>query len=223
MRAFARQNGLALFFFAIFLLSVLGQWIAGYRSFNAEQAAHDGPQVSIWRYFVSSDFGGNLMENWQSEFMQFTLFTMATIWLFQRGSAESKKEDELGWMTDAQMKIGGHAEERAPKWAKLRGWRSRLYENSLLIAMAALFLLTWLTQSVTNWTHFNDEQTTHAEPVVSWLEYLREPDFWNRTFQNWQSEFLAVGTMAIFTVYLRQRGSPESKRVGEPHDETGSI
>jgi hypothetical protein len=162
------------------------------------------------------------MENWESEFLQFTLFTLATIWLFQRGSPESKKEEDLGWQSDQQMKVGGYADENGPAWAKLRGWRSRIYENSLLIAMAALFFLTWLAQSLNNWTEYNDHQTMHGESVVGYAEYLRQADFWERTFQNWQSEFLAVGTLAIFAVYLRQRGSPESKRVGAPHDETGS-
>jgi hypothetical protein len=223
MRRFGKANGLSLFFLGIFLLAVLGQAVSGHRQFNQEQAAHDGSEVSLSRYVVSSDFGGSLMENWESEFLQFTLFTLATIWLFQRGSPESKKEEDLGWMTDAQMKVGGHADERGPAWAKLRGWRSRIYENSLLIAMAGLFLLTWFVQSLTNWTEFNDEQTLHGQPVVRYVEYLREANFWERTFQNWQSEFLAVGTLAIFTVYLRQRGSPESKRVGAPHDEADTA
>lgn len=222
-RRFGKENGLALFFLAIFLLSVLGQAVSGHREFNQEQQAHDQPEMTLSRYLVSANFGGSMMENWQSEFLQFTLFTLATIWLMQRGSPESKKEEELGWQSDQAMKVGGYADENAPSWAKLRGWRSRIYENSLLIAMTSLFFLMWLAQSVNNWTEFNDHQTMHGEPVVRYVGYLREADFWERTFQNWQSEFLAVGTLAIFAVYLRQRGSPESKRVGDPHDETASA
>jgi hypothetical protein len=223
MRRFARDNGLSLFFLTIFVLTLLGQGIVGHREFNDEQRMHGQEEVSLSRYMVSSDYGGSVMENWESEFLQFALFTLATIWLFQRGSPESKKEEDLGWQSDQQMKVGGYADENGPSWAKLRGWRSRIYENSLLIAFAALFFLTWFAQSLNNWTEFNNHQTMHGENVVRYVEYLREPEFWERTFQNWQSEFLAVGTLAVFAIYLRQRGSPESKRVGAPHDETGSA
>jgi hypothetical protein len=102
------------------------------------------------------------------------------------------------------------------------GLRTRLYENSLLLVMAALFLGSWLAQSLTSWRFYNDEQREHGEATVSWASFLITSDFWEQTLQNWQSEFLAVGTMVIFTVYLRQRGSPESKPVGAPHSETGS-
>ena len=88
--------------------------------------------------------------------------------------------------------------------------------------MSAIFLATWTAQSLSNWTQFNEEQAAHDEPTVSWGAFVLRADFWERTLQNWQSEFLAVGTMAVFTIYLRQRGSPESKPVGAPHDETGS-
>jgi hypothetical protein len=97
-----------------------------------------------------------------------------------------------------------------------------VYENSLVLAMTAIFFATWAAQSLNNWRAFNAEQLEHDDASVSWGRYLLDPDFWERTLQNWQSEFLAVGTMAVFTIYLRQRGSPESKPVGAPHDETGS-
>jgi hypothetical protein len=104
----------------------------------------------------------------------------------------------------------------------MKDWRYKLYSNSLLIVMTAIFFGSWFTQSVTNWTTFNEEQLDHHEQTVSWLSYIGSAGFWEKTLQNWQSEFLAVGTMAVFTIYLRQRGSPESKPVGAPHDETGS-
>jgi hypothetical protein len=107
-------------------------------------------------------------------------------------------------------------------WAKADDFRTRIYENSLLIVMTLIFFATWFGQSLNNWRVFNAEQATHDAPHVSWGRYLLGPDFWEKTLQNWQSEFLAVGTLVVFTVYLRQRGSPESKPVGAPHDETGS-
>jgi hypothetical protein len=220
MRRWAFEQSLTLFFTTIFLLSLVGQSFAGLRAYNAEQVAHDSQTISYWRYLVSSDFGGNVMENWQSEFLQFTLFILATVWLVQRGSPESKKPEEAGGNSDAQAKVGRHAPQRAPRLARFDDWRTRLYENSLVIAMTVIFFASWLAQSLANWTQYNDDQTEHGEAAVTWLQYVRIADFWNRTLQNWQSEFLAIGTMVVFTIYLRQRGSPESKPVGTPHDET---
>jgi hypothetical protein len=223
MRRWIFEQSLTLFFLAIFLLSVIAQSIVGQRAYNEEQLMHDGEPLSWGRYVFSSDFGGNVMENWQSEFLQFSLLILATVWLIQRGSTESKKLEKAGPETDKDARVGQHAPENAPRWAKARGFKRRVYENSLLIAMGAIFFASWLAQSLGNWTEFNNEQTEHGESVVTWARYLIEPDFWNRTLQNWQSEFLAIATMAAFSIYLRQRGSAESKPVGAPHDETGTT
>ena len=222
MRKWLADQSLTVFFLAIFLLSLVGQSVAGFDAYNQEQRSHDQPTITYGRYLVSSDFGGNVMENWQSEFLQFTLIIVATVWLTQRGSTESKKPEEAGPESDADARVGEHAPADAPAWAKLRGWRLRIYENSLGVAMLGIFLGAWFAQSLANRVQFNDEQAAHGEAAVSWFAYLREADFWNRTLQNWQSEFLAVATMAAFSIYLRQRGSPESKPVGAPHAETGS-
>ena len=222
MRKWLYDQSLTLFFLAIFLLSLVGQSVAGHIAFNEEQRSHDEPTMSYARYLVSSDFGGNVMENWQSEFLQFTLFIVATVWLVQRGSTESKKLEEAGPESGADARVGEHAPRDAPAWAKARGLRLKVYENSLGLAMLAIFLAAWFAQSLSNWRMFEDEQAAHGEATISWFTYLREADFWNRTLQNWQSEFLAVATMAAFSIYLRQRGSPESKPVGAPHAETGS-
>ena len=222
MKRFARENSLSLFFFAIFLLTLFGQSIAGYKLFNEEQMEHQEATLGYFRYLVSSDFGADTMENWQSEWLQFWLFALATVWLIQKGSNESKKPEDIGLEDDAQQRVKGHASENAPGWAKARDWRLTIYSNSFFIVMGLVFILTWLAQSFTSWTVFNNEQSAHDEPTMSWVGYIGSADFWVRTLQNWQSEFLAVGTMAVFTIYLRQRGSPESKPVGAPHEETGS-
>jgi hypothetical protein len=222
MKRFLRENSLSLFFFAIFLLALFGQSIAGYKLFNEEQMEHNEATVGYFRYLMTSDFGADTMENWQSEWLQFWMFALATVWLIQKGSNESKKPDDVGLEDDAQQKVKGHAPENAPRWAKARDWRLTIYSNSFLIVMGLIFLATWLAQSFTSWTVFNNEQSAHNEPTMSWLAYIGSADFWVRTLQNWQSEFLAVGTMAVLTIYLRQRGSPESKPVGAPHEETGS-
>jgi hypothetical protein len=162
------------------------------------------------------------MENWQSEYMQFALLALATVWFVQRGSNESKPPREAGRESDEKQLVGGYAQQNSPRWAKVGGWRTALYGNSLLLVMAVIFFGSWLAQSVTGWSMYNDEQRAHGEPTVSWTGYVAGADFWENTLQNWQSEFLAVGTMAVFTIYLRQRGSPESKPVGAPHDQTGT-
>jgi len=222
MKRFVRENGLSLFFFAIFALTLVGQSFAGRNNYNAVQAEHDGAPVSWWSYVTSTDFGGSVMENWQSEFLQFSLFILATIWLVQKGSNESTVLEDAGLESKARQRIGRNAPADGPRWAKLDDWRTRIYENSLLLAMMAIFCATWLAQSLNNWREFNADARQHDDQPIGWTSYLANADFWERTLQNWQSEFLAVGTMVVFTIYLRQRGSPESKPVGAPHDETAS-
>jgi uncharacterized protein DUF6766 len=222
MKRFVREHSLSLFFFTIFGLTVVAQSFAGRNAYNAVQVEHDEAPVSWWSYVTSTDFGGSVMENWQSEFLQFSLFIAATIWLVQKGSNESKVLEDAGLESKVQQKIGRHAPANSPRWAKHDDWRTRIYENSLLIAMTAIFFATWFAQSLNNWREFNDEAREHGDETVGWTTYLGNPDFWERTLQNWQSEFLAVGTMVVFTIYLRQRGSPESKPVGAPHEETAS-
>jgi hypothetical protein len=222
MRRFLFENGLSVFFGVLFLGTLVGQSFAGQHSYNAEQLEHGDEAVSWFDYVLSPDFGGDVLENWQSEFLQFTLFILATVWLVQKGSNESKQLDSVGLESKQAQKLEGYASEDAPRWAKQGDFRRVLYENSLVLAMTTLFMFMWLGQSLNNWRAFNAERREHDERTVSWGSYLLDPDFWDRTLQNWQSEFLAVGTMAVFTIYLRQRGSPESKPVGAPHDETGS-
>jgi hypothetical protein len=221
MRKFVREHSLSLFFLTIFVAALVGQAIAGHDLHNQEAAAHGGEQISLWRYVTGSDFGNAVMENWQSEYLQFLLFMLATVWLLQKGSPESKELDKAGTESDRRQRVGEHASTRSPAWARFGDWRTAIYSNSLLIAMAIIFIGSWFAQSVTGWTEFNAEQTDHGEPRASWWSYVGSATFWESTLQNWQSEFLAVGSFAILAVYLRQRGSPESKPVGAAHDATG--
>lgn len=169
----------------------------------------------------SSDFLVDVAENWQSEFLQFFLFILATVWLIQRGSPESKKPGNEGLESERDQLIGDHARADSPRWAKAHGARLWIYSNSLLLAMGTIFVLSWLAQSLAGHNVVNDENAQHGLPPESWAEYVLSPDFWNRTLQNWQSEFLAVGAMVAFSIYLRQRGSSESKQVGVPHHVSG--
>jgi hypothetical protein len=223
MPRWLKDNGLSIGFGLIFLGSLVGQAISGHTSVNHDATLHHGDQISLWHYVTSALFWADVMENWQSEYLQFTLYIFATVWLLQKGSNESKPLDDAGAESDEQQKLGSHLKPNSPRWARAGGWRTTIYSNSLLLVMGSIWLLSWFAQSITGRINYNAEQLDHLAAPVSWATYVTTSDFWNRTLQNWQSEFLAVGSMAILTVYLRQRGSPESKPVGEAHDVTGSA
>ncbi|HXR60875.1 MAG TPA: DUF6766 family protein [Solirubrobacterales bacterium] len=221
-KKFVKENSLSLFFLAIFLLALVGQAIAGHNLYNEEAIAHGESTIGFWRYLTSSSFGQAVTENWQSEYLQFALFAVVTVWLLQKGSPESKELDQAGTESDKDQKVGRWAQADSPRWAKVGGLRTTIYSNSLIIAMTLVFFGSWFAQSVTGWTEHNQEQHEHGDPRLSWLSYIGSSQFWESTLQNWQSEFLAVGSFAVLVVYLRQRGSPESKPVGAPvHDATG--
>jgi hypothetical protein len=221
--SFLRENALSLAFGAVFLVTLVGQALSGVADLNQQQVVNGLEPVSLLDYLTSSSFGVDVMENWQSEYLQFFLYIFATVWLVQRGSSESKKPGEEGTESDKEQKIGRHADDDSPVWARIGGWRTAVFARSLGLLMGALFLLTWGASSIAGWAAYNSEQLGDREDPVSYLGYLGAPDFWNRSFQNWQSEMLAVGSMAVFSVYLRQRGSPESKPVGAPHAVTGQT
>jgi hypothetical protein len=222
LAAFVRENSLSLFFFAIFAAALVGQAIAGHSVFNEEQLQHKEPTISFWRYVTSSHFGQAVTENWQSEYLQFALFALATVWLLQKGSPESKELDKAGTESDKEQRVGRHATQDSSRWARFGDLRTTIYSNSLIIVMSLIFFASWFAQSVTGWTEYNTQQIDHGNEKVSWLSYIGTSDFWESTLQNWQSEFLAVGSFAVLAIFLRQRGSPESKPVGAPtSDGTG--
>jgi hypothetical protein len=224
MRRFLRDNGLSLGFGALFLISLAGQALAGHSDFNDNQLAHAAEPVGLLSYVTSSAFAVDVAENWQSEYLQFFLYVVATVWLVQRGSPESKPTGRIGLESDKDQLVGPGAEARSPRWARTGGWRTAVFSTSLGLVMAGFFLLSWLAQSVAGMSAYNATQLSDFGDPVSWLGYVASADFWSRTLQNWQSEFLAIGSMAVLSVYLRQRGSPESKPVGSPHmvtDESG--
>jgi hypothetical protein len=221
MKRLLRENSLTLAFGLLFLLAVVGQAIAGYADFNNAQDLHGEARLSFGRYLTSSEFGVAVMENWQSEYLQFTLFLMLTVWLVQRGSPESKELGREGRESDKDQLVGRHAKRTSPAWARKGDFRTALYSNSLLILMLVIWLGSWFAQAVTGRVAYNAELLSHREAPLGFVSYLGSADFWERTLQNWQSEFLAVGSFAVFAVYLRQRGSPESKPVGAEHDATG--
>jgi hypothetical protein len=217
-----RDNSLSLVFGLLLLATLGGQSLVGLASYNQEATTDGLAQISWARYVTSSSFGVDVAENWQSEYLQFTLYILLTVWLVQRGSSESKKPEESGFGSDSEERVGQFAEPDSPKAALAGGRVTKLYSASLTLVMATIFLLSWAAQAVAGHVAYNEHRFRDLLDPVTLGDYVANPDFWDRTLQNWQSELLAVGSMAIFAVFLRQRGSPESKKVGAPHSETGS-
>lgn len=216
-----RENALSLTFLVLFLLALSGQAVAGLLQFNDQQVAEGAEPVSLARFVLSSSFAVDVAENWQSEYLQFFLFIMLTVWLVQKGSPESKEPGEEGAESDEEQRIGPHAGPDSPRWARAKGMRLWLLSNSLGMVMGAVFLLSWLAQSVAGQAAYNAERLSDLRDPVTWGSYVTSSEFWNRSLQNWQSELLAVLSMVVLSIYLRQRGSPESKPVGAPHASTG--
>ncbi|MQM28755.1 DUF6766 family protein [Glycomyces albidus] len=220
MKNTLRDNGLSIGFGLIMIAALVGQAFAGHSAYNEQQLVEAGRQISLLQYLTSSEFAVDVAENWQSEYLQFFLYVYATVWLVQRGSPESKRVGNVGLESDKEQKVGRYASDRSPAWARAGGWRTALFSSSLGLVMGLLFLLSWLAQSIAGQSAFNTERLARLQDPLTWLEYVGSADFWNRTLQNWQSEFLAMGSIVVISIYLRQRGSPESKPVGEPHEVT---
>ena len=221
VRTFVRECSLSLVFLLAFLLTVVGQAYAGWCSFNNEQVADQLGRITLLQYLASAQFATDVTENWQSEYLQFFFYILATVWLLQKGSPESKELDKAGRESDEDQKVGQYAGKRSPAWAKASGRRRSLYSSSLLLVMGTIFVMSWAVQSVAGSIAFDEERLRNLQEPIGWASYVMNADFWSRTLQNWQSEFLAVGSMAVLSIYLRQRGSPESKPVGSPHESTG--
>ena len=221
MKRRIKENSLTLAFTALLLGALVGQALTGHASYDESASDAGLPLLSLAEYVTSSQFAVDVAENWQSEYLQFLLYILFTVWLLQKGSPESKPLDQAGRESDEDQKVGPHADAASPAWAKVGGWRTALYSRSLGLVMGLVFLGSWTAQFVAGRSAYNAEQLQDLQDPLGWAQYLQAPDFWNRTFQNWQSEFLAVGSMVVLSIYLRERGSPESKPVGSPHTATG--
>ncbi|MFG2072250.1 DUF6766 family protein [Nonomuraea maritima] len=216
-----KENSLSLTFLILFLACVGGQAVAGWHDFNGQQLAQHLDRISFLDYVTSAPYAVDVAENWQSEYLQFFLFIMLTVWLLQKGSPESKEMDAAGPESDERQQIGRYADENSPSWARATGIRLWLLSNSLGIVMGTIFMLSWLAQSVGGQVAYNSERIVDLLDPVPWGSYVTSADFWSRSLQNWQSEMLAVLSMVVLSIYLRQRGSPESKPVGAAHSSTG--
>jgi hypothetical protein len=221
MRRVLRENGLSIVLFGLLFLCILGQYFAGRLEYNRDQQEHGQPPVSYSEYLFTPHFLEVTMENWESEFLQMFAFVVLTAFLFQKGSAESKSLDEEEPVHRDPRKSRN---KKAAPWPVRRGgFVLKLYEFSLSIAFLLLFLMSFTLHAVGGAGEYNEQRVEHGiAQQVSTFEYITTSRFWFESLQNWQSEFLAVGAMVVLSIFLRQRGSPESKPVDSPHSETGS-
>jgi hypothetical protein len=216
-----KNNNLSIVIFVLFLLCLAGHSIAGWKVYNDEQRQHEQPEVSYVEFLGTSEFGETVFENWESEFLQMGAYVILTVFLYQRGSSESKKHDGTD---EVEEDPDAHRNDKdAPGPVRRGGWWLTLYKNSLSLAFLLLFLISFIGHAASGARKYNEEEREHGSTeTVSTMEYMVRPQFWYESFQNWQSEFLAVLAIVVLSIWLRQWGSPESKPVHAPHTETGS-
>ena len=210
------RNSLTIVFTSLFLITLLAQALTGWHEHNSEMAELGAAELSLYEYLSSGHFISATFENFESEFLQMALYVVLTIFLRQKGSAESKQlegEEEV----DREPKPS----KDAPWAINKGGWIARLYSSSLTIVFALLFFCSWAMHLYGSLKAHNTEQLAKHMPTETLSSYISQSEFWFDTFQNWQSEFLSVASIVFLTIYFRQKGSPESKPVDAPHSETG--
>lgn len=217
-----RDHGLSLVTAALFLAFLAGQTLTGLHALNAERAGGGQPTITLREYVASGPFLSATAENWESEFLQMAAYVAMTAFLFQRGSSESKRPGRKEAVDRDPRKARADVLRNAPWPVRRGGWVLSLYEQSLSLAFLLLFLASFMLHAVGSTRAFNEERAAQGNAPLTLLQYLHGPKFWFESFQNWQSEFLAILAMVVLSIFLRQRGSPESKPVDAPHSQTGS-
>lgn len=213
MRRFFRHHGLSVVLLGMFFLTFLvGQTVSGRLEYNEEREKRGESEVGYLDYLRSPHFAEATAENWESEFLQMFIFVLATAFLYQKGSAESKDPDEKHSHAEAPS-----VKPNSPWPARRGGWVLRIYEHSLSLALFILFLIAFCWHATGGLRLYNEERVGDGEPPVGLSDYLTSSRFWFEAFQNWQSEFLAIGAMVLLTIWLRETNSPESKAVQTPH------
>lgn len=214
---FIKRNGLSLVLIMLMVVSLTGQICTGYNTHNQDLMEDGQSPLAVREYLSSGHFIQATFENWESEFLQMMLYVLLTISLRQKGSSESKPLDEP---VDVDKEPQPHA--KAPWPVRRGGWWLEIYKHSLSLAFGLLFLISFLLHFYGSLKDHNDEQQMNGLPVATAGEYLVQARFWFESFQNWQSEFLAVASIVLLSIWLREKGSPESKPVDMPHDENPS-
>ncbi|MDB5202148.1 MAG: hypothetical protein JWQ27_1557 [Ferruginibacter sp.] len=217
MKKFFKNNGLSISFLLMFVFSLIGQAVTGMKEYNKELKEYHQPAVSFGDYLHSGHFVQATFENWESEFLQMALFVILTIFLFEKGSSESKKIDE-----ENEVDRDPDPMKKDAPWPVRRGgWILAVYKHSLSIALLLLFFLSFAAHFEGSLRSTNKEHTIKGEALEKGIDYLAGSRFWFESFQNWQSEFLSVFAIVALSIYLRQKGSPQSKPVDASHAETG--
>ena len=212
---FFYRNSLSIVLITLMIIFLTGQFFMGWRTENKELLENGRSALKISEYIHSGHFIQATFENWESEFLQMMLYVLLTISLRQKGSSESKS------MTDKEdVDREPIAHSKAPWPVKKGGIWLKIYKHSLSLAFGILFLTSFILHFYGSLKDFNDEQMMNSKPSITAMQYLSESRFWFESFQNWQSEFLAVASLVLLSVWLREKGSPESKPVDMPHDET---
>jgi hypothetical protein len=212
-RRVLRNNGLSLVLLAIFLATLVGQWLTGWCAYNHDQVEHGQPVCDAFAYLATGHFLEATGENWESEFLQMGLFVALTAFLFQKGSPESNDPDEEPEVRPVTAS--------SPWPVRRGGWMLGLYRYSLSLTFLVLFLGSWALHVAGGWREMNDEQLAHHLAPIPMTTYLASAQVWFESFQNWQSEFLSLVAMVYLSVYLRHEGSAESKPVAAAHDDHG--
>ncbi|HWL40666.1 MAG TPA: DUF6766 family protein [Gemmatimonadaceae bacterium] len=219
MRKWLRNNGLSIAMFLLFAVSLVGQVFAGHRVHNEDQRDHSQPAVALSEYLRSGHFVEAVFENWESEFLQMAAFVVLTAFLYQKGSPESRK---LEGEPDLDKHPTKSKKKNSPWPVHRGGLLLKLYSHSLSIALFLLFAISFVLHAAGGAREYTQEQLEHGTGgPVGTLSYMGTSRFWFESFQNWQSEFLSVGALIVLSIFLRERGSPESKPVDAPHSETG--
>jgi hypothetical protein len=219
--AFLRNNGLLLACLALFAVFFVGMVVSGAATYNQEQQEHGSQaQVSVLTYLKTGDFVEATFENWESEFLQMGMYVVLTAFFFQKGSSESKPIDQPAPQDQDPRNV--ETNQWTPWPVRKGGGFLLLYEHSLAIAFFVLFFASWALHAVGGAKAFNEEQVQHGEASISVWRYVSTSQFWFESMQNWQSEFIAVAAIVGLSIFLRQRGSAESKPVAEPHRHTSA-
>ena len=215
MKKFWRNNSLSIVFFLLFLLALIGQLYTGFNQHNKERKEDGQSTISLSSYFRSGHFLQATFENWESEFLQMALFVVLTISLRQKGSSESKSFEP-----EEVDREPSPTKKDAPWPVRKGGWVLEVYKHSLTIALGLLFIVSFAVHLYGSLKDENEQLMQKGLPAESIGGYIASPRFWFESFQNWQSEFLSVFAIVILSIYLRQKGSPQSKPVDASHSET---
>jgi len=219
VQKFIHDNSLMLTMFTIFACALIGMSLAGWAASNNDLAQHDQATESYGKYVTSGEFIEGIFENWESEFLQMWALIILTVYLHQKGSADSKPlRGKAPQETNSRYSI-----LRAASWSqRKKAIGHTLYSHSLGLAMLGLFVVSFSLHAIGGTAAYNEENKLHHSEVVSVGQYVVSSQFWYESLQNWQSEFLAIGALLVLSIKLRERGSPESKPVGKKFDhETG--